>query len=122
MLEPPRRLTTAHNLCFGANIRNIVYNCIPYFHFIKVGCKEEFIARTCLCDEMIALTTIYLTNCQTTKMVIMHAYVCECVRRLMCVNVCDAYPIFWIIFILDLVPSYTNCWNSDGYKLRTSRS
>ena len=33
------------------------------------------------------------------------------------------YPISLIIFILDLGPSYTNkCWNSDGYKLRTSRS
>ena len=33
------------------------------------------------------------------------------------------YPISCIIFILDLGPSYTdNCWNSDGYKLRTSGS
>ena len=33
------------------------------------------------------------------------------------------YPISLIIFILDLGPSYTDkLLNSDGYKLRTSRS
>ena len=33
------------------------------------------------------------------------------------------YPISWIIFILDLEPSYTeNCLNSEGYKLRPSCS
>ena len=39
----------------------------------------------------------------------------------MCATPCS---ISLIIFILDLGPSYTDkiCWNSDGYKLRTSRS
>ena len=32
------------------------------------------------------------------------------------------YPISWIMFILDLGTSYTDSWNSDGYKLRTPRS
>ena len=43
-------LTSTHNLCFRAKIRNKVYPCKPQFYFIKVGCKGVFITRTCLHD------------------------------------------------------------------------
>ena len=32
-------LTSTHNLCFRAKIRNNVYPCKPQFSYIKVGCK-----------------------------------------------------------------------------------
>ena len=51
-LEPPTEavLTSTHNQCFGAKIRKIVYPCKPQFYYIKVGCTEVFITRTCLHD------------------------------------------------------------------------
>ena len=41
-------LTSTHNLCFGAKIRQIglVYPCKFQFHCIKVRFKGVFIART----------------------------------------------------------------------------
>ena len=48
-LEPPR-LTSTHNLCFGAKIRKI---CIPLqTPVFPVGFKRGYITRTCFRDEM----------------------------------------------------------------------
>ena len=38
---------------FRAKIRKNVYLCTHHVHYIKVGCKEVFITRTCLHDEKI---------------------------------------------------------------------
>ena len=43
--------TSTHNQCFEAKIRIIVYPCKPQFYYIKVGCKEVFVTRTCFRDE-----------------------------------------------------------------------
>ena len=40
-LEPPHEavLTSTHNLCFRAKIRNNEYPCKPQVHYIKVGVR-----------------------------------------------------------------------------------
>ena len=43
-------LTSTHNLCFGAKIRNIGISRIPQFFYIKVGFKGVYISRTCFPD------------------------------------------------------------------------
>ena len=48
-------LTSTHNLCFGAKIRNNIYPCKPQVYYIKVGCKGVFITRTCY-HEYVSLT------------------------------------------------------------------
>ena len=41
---------STHNLCFRAKIRKNEYPCTLQFHYIKVGCKEVFVTRTCFRD------------------------------------------------------------------------
>ena len=44
-------LTSTHDICFKSkNKKKNVYPCKPQFYYIKVGCKEVFIIRTCLHD------------------------------------------------------------------------
>ena len=43
-------LTSTHNLCFRAKIRENEYPCEPQFYYIKVGCKGVHITRTCSHD------------------------------------------------------------------------
>ena len=40
-------LTSTHNICFRAKIRNNVYLCKSQFYYIKMGCKGVYITRTC---------------------------------------------------------------------------
>ena len=48
-------LTSTRNPCFGPKIRKNVYPCIPQFHYINVGYKWVYIARTCLRVELEAI-------------------------------------------------------------------
>ena len=52
-------LTSTHNLCFRAKIRNNVYTCNPQFYYIKVGCKGVYITRICFHDEKNNTKTTY---------------------------------------------------------------
>ena len=43
-------LTSTHNLCFKAKIRQNEYPCKPKFYDIKVGCKRVFVTQSCFRD------------------------------------------------------------------------
>ena len=46
-------LTSTHNLCFGAKIKNKIYHSIPQFYFcyIKVGFNGVYFSWICFPDE-----------------------------------------------------------------------
>ena len=56
-LEPPRRgelvQTRTHNLCFGANIREIGKPLQPKCWYKKVGYKGVYITQTCFPDAIL---------------------------------------------------------------------
>ena len=51
-------LTSTHNLCFGAKIRNIGIPLKNPFFYIKVGYKGVYISRTCFPDDMILIAIL----------------------------------------------------------------
>ena len=55
-------LTSTHNLCFRAKIRKNVYPYKPPFYYIKVGCKGEYITRTCKQDEYQVICCLRVSN------------------------------------------------------------
>ena len=59
IVKPAAVLTSTHTLCFRAKIRKNEYPCKPQFYYIKVGCKEVYIIRTCLHD---VLSVLYMAN------------------------------------------------------------
>ena len=76
-------LTSTHDLCFRAIIRQNVYPCKPQFYYIKVGCKGVFITRTCLNDGE-----------------------CELKKRL---NFCKQYKIFTAFWDYTLMQKLADC-------------
>ena len=54
-LEPPRRGGSneyPQSMFWSKNKKKWVYQCIPQFHYIKVGFKGVFVARTCFPDDV----------------------------------------------------------------------
>ena len=62
-------LTSTHNRCFTAKIRKNVYPRKSQFYYIKVGCKEVLITRTCYDDgrQWIVCTRMVDRKLKTNK-------------------------------------------------------
>ena len=52
-LEPPHRLMSTHNLCFGAKIRKIYIPVHTPVLLQKSGVKGVFISQTCFPDDSV---------------------------------------------------------------------